>query len=139
MIKNLKDFWFNISDKIRFLIIGAFNAGVSFIIFSLLCICIGENLYQIALASSWVISSVISFTTQKLFVFNVKGNVIKQYFKCCTTWVISYIINALLLEFFVRTLALNVYVSQVLATLACAISTYTLFKTFAFRKSSNPN
>lgn len=139
MINRLKNFWFNMSDKIRFLIIGAFNAGVSFAIFSLLCFFIGENFYQIALASSWIISSVVSFTTQKLFVFNVKGNVIKQYCKCCTTWIVSYAINALVLEILVKKLTLNVYISQIIATLICAISTYILFKTFAFKKSSNPD
>lgn len=139
MINRLKKIWFNMSDKIRFLIIGAFNAGVSFTIFSLLCFFIGEKFYQIALAGSWVISSVISFTTQKLLVFNVKGNIIKQYFKCCTTWIISYAINALVLEILVKKLTLNVYISQIIATLICAISTYTLFKTFAFKKSSNLN
>ena len=138
-INKFKNFWFKISDKIRFLIIGAFNAGVSFLIFSALCLILGENFYHISLAFSWIISSIISFTTQRILVFNVKGNLFKQYFKCCTTWIISYTINALLLELFVRKLSLNVYVSQILATLACAISTYTLFKTFAFRNNPNLN
>lgn len=135
MLDLVRNFWFNISDKIRFLIIGAFNAGVSYLIFSAICFFIGEEFYQASLAASWIISSVVSFTTQRCFVFNVKGNLFKQYCKCCTTWIFSYIINATLLEIFVQNFQLNVYLAQILATLACAVFTYTLFKTFAFRKN----
>ena len=137
LINKLKDIWFNLSDKIRFLIIGGFNAGVSFLIFSILCLILGESFYQISLALSWIISSVVSFTTQRCLVFNVKGSLLKQYLKCCTTWVFSYIINAVLLEIFVKFLNTNVYLAQIIATLTCAVFTYILFKTFAFKKNIN--
>ena len=135
MIKKIKDFWFNLSDKIRFLLVGGFNASISYLIFSAICFFVGEEFYQASLASAWIISSIISFTTQRCFVFNVKGNLFKQYCKCCTTWFFSYLINATLLEIFVQKLVLNVYLAQILATFLCAIVTYILFKTFAFRRS----
>ena len=136
MLEKLKNSWFNLSDKIRFVLVGGFNAGISYIIYSLICLIAGEQYYQASLATAWVVSSVVSFTTQRCFVFNVEGNLIKQYLKCCTTWVFSYIINATLLEIFVQKLQINVYVSQILATGICAIFTYILFKTFAFRRNS---
>ena len=135
MNKKIADFWFRIPDKIRFLLVGGFNTSVSYVIFALICLIVGEQYYQASLACSWIISSVISFTTQRYLVFNVEGNLFKQYCKCCTTWVFSYIINATLLEIFVQKLDLNVYLAQIVATLACAVFTYILFKTFAFRKS----
>ena len=129
----MKNYWFNLSDKIRFLIIGGLNAGISYLIYLAVCLILGENFYQIALALAWAISSVISFTTQKFFVFNVEGNVIKQYLKCCTTWFFSYLINAFFLEMFVKQLKFNVYLAQIIATLLAAIFTYILFKKFAFK------
>lgn len=130
-----KTFWFNIPDKIRFLFIGGFNFVVSYVIYSaLLYWILGAYHYQIALILSWIISSVISFTTQRIFVFPIDGNLIKQYFKCCTTWIFSYIINAILLEMFVRYLHFNPYVAQIFATSGCAVFTYIMFKCFAFRK-----
>lgn len=136
MIHKIKNSWFSLPDKIRFLLVGGLNAGISYIIFSLICLFIGENYYQASLATSWIISSGISFTTQRCLVFNVEGNIFKQYCKCCTTWIFSYLINAILLEIFVQKLELNVYLAQIIATLTCAIFTYILFKTFAFRKNS---
>ena len=132
--EKIKTFWFNLSDKIRFLIVGGFNAGVSYLIFSIICLIIGEEYYQASLASAWIVSSVVSFTTQRYLVFNVEGNLFKQYCKCCTTWLFSYLINAILLEILVQKAIINVYFAQIIATLTCAIFTYILFKTFAFRR-----
>ena len=129
----MKKFWFSLSDKIRFLFIGGFNAGVSYLIYSAFCLILGAAAYQIALALAWAISSVVSFTTQKFLVFEAQGNWIKEYLKCCTTWFFSYLINAGLLEFIVKILHLNVFIAQIVATLAAAIFTYILFKKFAFR------
>ncbi len=130
----MKKYWFNLSDKIRFLIIGGFNAGVSYLIYSIFCLILGDSAYQIALALAWTISSVVSYTTQKFLVFQANGNWIKEYLKCCTTWFFSYLINAGLLEFIVKILHLNVFIAQIVATFVAAIFTYIFFKKFAFRK-----
>lgn len=130
----MREYWFKLSDKFRFLIIGGFNAGVSYLIYSAFCLVMGESAYQIALALAWAISSVVSYTTQKFLVFQANGNWVKEYLKCCTTWFFSYLINAGLLEFIVKILHLNVFVAQIVATFAAAVFTYIFFKKFAFRK-----
>ena len=128
----MKELWFNLSDKIRFLLIGGFNAGVSYIIYSIFCIFLGASAYQIALAIAWILSSVISFTTQKYLVFQGNGNWLEEYLKCCSTWFFSYLINAGLLELLVKFVHLNVFIAQIIATFAAAIFTYIVFKKFAF-------
>lgn len=125
--------WFKLDDKIRFLLVGGFNFCVSYLIYSLLCLVFGESIYQIALALTWILSSFISFTTQKFLVFQGRGKWYKEYLKCCATWVFSYIINAVLLEILVKFAYLNVYIAQLTATFAAAIFTYIVFKKFAFK------
>ncbi len=127
-------YWFRLSDKIRFIIVGIFNAGVSYLIYAAMVFVLGTDAYQAALALAWIISSVTSFLTHKFFVFHVKGNIFKQYCKCCTTWVFSYLINACVLEFLVQKTNCNVYIAQLLAASAAAVFTYILFKKFAFRR-----
>ena len=134
IINHMREYWFKLSDKIRFLFVGGFNAGVSYLIYSAFCIVLGDSAYQIALALAWAISSIVSYTTQKFLVFEGKGNWVKEYLKCCTTWFFSYLINAGLLEFIVKILHLNVFVAQIVATIVSAIFTYVFFKQFAFRK-----
>lgn len=125
-----------LSDKIRFLIIGGFNAGVSYLIYSAFCFLLGTGAYQVALAIAWILSSVVSFTMQKFFVFRSQGDWKKEYAKCCTTWFFSYLINAGILELIVKILHLNVYIAQIIATVTAAIFTYVLFKKFAFKPKS---
>jgi len=133
----MKRFWFNLDDKIRFLFVGGFNAGVSYLIYSVFCLLLGAGAYQISLALAWAISSIVSFVTQKTLVFVTKGNWLKEYIKCCTTWFFSYLINAGLLEFTVKVLKLNVYLAQIIATVAAAIFTYIFFKKFAFKRKKD--
>ena len=129
----MKKIWFNLDDKIRFLLVGGFNFLVSYLIYSSFCIVLGTGQYQLALALAWLLSSVVSFSTQKILVFKGGGNWFKEYIKCCGTWFVSYIINAVSLEVFVKFLHMNVFIAQILATIICAIFTYCLFKKFAFK------
>lgn len=131
----LKKHWFNISDKIRFLLVGTFNAGVSYLIYAgLLYFILGEQNYQLALVLAWAISSVVSFTTHRILVFPVQGNLFKQYVMCCATWFLSYLLNAFLLWLFVEKFVINAYIAQILATGICAVFNYIMFKIFAFTK-----
>lgn len=132
----MKKLWYGLSEKIRFVLVGGFNAGVSYLIYSAICLILGSEAYQTALALAWIISSVVSFTTQKFLVFESGGDWVKEYCKCCTTWVFSYVINAGVLEALVKGLNLNVFLAQIIATGVCAIFTYIVFKRFAFRKKA---
>ena len=125
--------WFKIPDKIRFLFIGGLNAVISYFVFVLAVFVIGDKYYQICAALQWGISSIFSFVNQKVFVFGTKGNWIREYLKCCATWLISYIMNALILEVLVKYCNLNVYLAQILSIFSVSVLTYVLFKYFAFR------
>lgn len=126
--------WCRIPDKIRFLLVGGFNASFSYILFAIAVFLIGQEHYQICVALQWIVSSVFSFINQKIFVFCTKGNWIAEYLKCCTTWVVSYTCNALILEFIVRFITKNVYIGQIFSILVSAVVTYILFKHFAFKR-----
>lgn len=133
----LLDLWFQMPEKLRFLFIGGFNAGVSYTIYAIYCLIFGDSSYQIALSVSWILSSIISFSSQKFFVFRSKGNWVKEYLKCCGTWFFGYFINAGLLEALVKFAHQNIYVAQIIATGLTAIFTYIMFKKFAFKKRDN--
>ena len=133
LILKLYDKWCTIPDKIRFVIIGGINAAISFVIYAVAIFLLGEEHYQICVALQWIISSVFSFINQKVFVFCTKGYWIKEYFKCCTTWVVSYFCNAVFLEIIVRFITKNVYIGQIVSIFLASIVTYVLFKYFAFR------
>lgn len=127
------NFWFSLSDKIRFLFVGGFNFAFSYVLFVILLSFIGHSHYQLNLVLSWILSSFVSFTTQRTLVFRSHGKIINEYFKCFTTWMVSYAINAILLEVNVSILKMNVLLAQFVAVGVSAIATYILFKKFAFK------
>lgn len=126
-MERFKKFWFSIDEKIRFILIGGFNAFVSFSIFVVLIhfladhgvvetrkiySCLKENITvlnnisfmqfirQFSLLFAWIFSSFVSFTTQRILVFRARGqmNIIKQYIRCLYTWMVGYIVNVIVLE-----------------------------------------
>lgn len=132
------NFWFTLPDKIRFVLVGGFNATVQYILFVLFLWILGEEKYQFSLVLSWVISSFSSFATQKIFVFCTKGNLAKwveEYIKCVGVWITSYFINAIILDLLVRLTNTTPYIAQIIAIACTTVSGYILFKYFAFRKS----
>ncbi len=125
--------WFKLPEKLRFLLVGGFNTVVSYMMFACFIFLIGAEKYQQSLILSWILSSCISFTTQKIFVFQTKGNWLKEYIKCILTWSIGYFINAGTLEAVIVLLKMNVYIGQALSILLTTVITYILFKHFAFK------
>lgn len=125
--------WCEIPDKIRFLFIGGMNAAISYVIFALALWLLGEVHYQACVILQWTLSSVFSYFNQKFFVFCTRGNYMKEYLKCCSTWAVSYLLNVIILELLVRFAIKNVYVSQFISIFLVSVVTYVLFKYFAFR------
>ena len=132
-IIKLYNLWCKLPDKLRFLLVGGYNAAFSYIIYIIAVKLLGEGHYQICVALQWSISSIFSFINQKVFVFCTKGNWIKEYLKCCTTWVVSYFLNAIILELIVKYVSKNVYIDQLVSIFIVSIVTYVLFKYFAFK------
>ena len=132
-IKNLYNNWCKIDDKIRFLLIGCVNAGISYLLFIIFILILGEPLRQLCVGLQWSISSIFSYFNQKFFVFCTKGNYWKEYLKCCSTWFVSYLLNTIILELLLKLLH-NVFIAQFISLFIVSIVTYVLFKYFAFKE-----
>ena len=123
-----------IDDKIRFLLIGCINAAIAYAIFALFIYILGQEYYTLCVILEWVLSSPFSYLNQKFFVFCTKGNYLKEYLKCWMTWMVSMVLNAIILELLMRFAWKNAYFEQIVSTFLVAIVTYVLFKYFAFKK-----
>lgn len=91
------------------------------------------NIIRYALLYNGLFHQFFHSLTKKVFVFCTKGHWLKEYFKCCTTWVVSYACNALILELIVKYISKNVYLSQLVSIFIASVVTYVLFKYFAFK------
>ena len=133
-LKELYKKIFLISDKIRFVIVGGINAAFSYLIFAIALFLLGQEHYQLCVVLQWTLSSVFSYLNQKFFVFGTKGNYIKEYLKCCTTWGVSFVLNVIILEILMRFVMKNAYIAQFISIFVVSIVTYVLFKYFAFKR-----
>lgn len=130
------NFWFTLPDKLRFVLVGGFNATVQYLLYILFILLLGEQRYQVSLIASWILSTFSSFATQKIFVFCTRGNFsqwCKEYAKCLGVWVVAYFINAVILDLLVKYGSVNVYPAQIIAIVCTTVSSYILFKYFAFK------
>ena len=121
-VSELYKSWFKLDDKIRFLLIGCVNAGLSYLLFVLFIFLLGEPKHQLCVVLQWTVSSVFSYFNQKFFVFGTKGNYWREYIKCCSTWAISYFLNVIILEIMLR-LVKNIFISQFVSLVLVSIST----------------
>lgn len=126
--------WFLFNQKIRFLLVGGFNTVVSYIMFLVFVWLLSPEHYQAALLLSWVLSSFSSYFTQKIFVWRTAGNYFREYCRCLLTWSFAYLINALLLWFFVEKMLLPAWLGQAAAICTVTVFTFILFKYFAFAR-----
>lgn len=130
--RTLYSIWMCFPEKIRYLLVGGYNTLFSYILYALLLWLGFDKSPQLALFLSFAFSSVHNFWTQKIYVFNTKGNALEEYIRCLISWGISYILNVILLELFLI-LGLNPYVAQFLALVLITVNSYLLLKYLAFR------
>ena len=124
--------WFNIDERIRFAFLASVNMTLRFLIFALLCFLFSAHNYQLLLAFTWFVSSFIAFASYKFLVFSAQGNHLHQYLKSLLIWIFSYLVNVLILQYLIETLAWSPYYAQALAITFLLATNYLLFKHFAF-------
>ncbi len=127
-------FWMRFPEKVRFLLVGGYNTVFSYLIYALFLYMSNGTQPQIALALSFLLSSINSYLTQKIYVFNTRSNYISEYIRCLGTWSVGYLINTVLLWFFISYLEINPYVAQLLISIIISVNSYVLLKYFAFQK-----
>lgn len=128
--------WLTWPQKIRFLLVGGYNTVFSYLLFAGVLWVLGGQYEQGALLISFILSSVNSFITQKVYVFCTKGHWISEFVKCLETWMISYAINAALLWLFVDWMRINPYIAQIYAVILLTIFSWVMLKHFAFKQKN---
>jgi putative flippase GtrA len=148
--KYLEKIWFNLNEKIRFILVGGFNTTVSFFIYyAFLYLLSGKE--QLSLLLMNLVNINISIATMRYYVFQSKGNWWHEYTKAFSSYIVLYFLNMGLLAFFVNYINLTSVISpdsmlhsipnlnKAIAQLCCIviITTITFFvhKYFSFRKS----
>jgi putative flippase GtrA len=85
--KYLEKIWFNLNEKIRFILVGGFNTTVSFFIYyAFLYLLSGKE--QLSLLLMNLININISIATMRYYVFQSKGNWWHEYTKAFSSYIV---------------------------------------------------
>ena len=91
--------------------------------------------YLAVLAATYTIGTVIAFTTQRLLVFRVQGQVATDFSRFVLVQLGAVGLNAVLLTFIVEVVGLPVVLSQCIALAIVVLVSYYLHLHVSFRRS----
>lgn len=132
--KSYLEHWFELDERLRFMTVGIGNMTLRYLIFVGLGLWLSVEHYQWILLGSWLMSSVVAFWALKTLVFATKGNHLKEYLKSLSVWIISYFLNAGILELLIKNWSVSAYLAQAAAIVIITIINYLLFKHYAFKQ-----
>lgn len=122
-------------EEFRFLIVGASNTIwgiVSYPIYYWFLHPLGVN-YLIILIITYLLNGIISFTTQKYFVFRTRGNHLKEFWKFLLLQVATLSINLILLPLAVQYFKLNPVIAQTVFICILIVTNFFFHKYVTFK------
>jgi len=131
-------------QRVAFLLIGAFNTGVGFLLFVFFDFTVGravdESVNRIAgslatLACAHVVAVLIAFVMYRRFVFIVRGHVWRDLIRFQAVYLISTGVNAVVLPILVE-LGFDRILAQLMILVVTVIISYVGHKYFSFRRSA---
>lgn len=128
-------------QEFRFLVVGASNTLwgiVSYPIYFWILNPLGVN-YILVLLVTYFLNGIISFTTQKYFVFRTKGNHLKEFWKFFLLQASILAINLAALPLAVQELHLNPVVAQTIFLIVVIVSSFFFHKFVTFKHKQNKN
>ncbi|MBQ9235528.1 MAG: GtrA family protein [Alphaproteobacteria bacterium] len=130
LYRQLEGYWFSLPEKIRFILVGGFNTVVSYFLF------LGLNWlwgYKTALWLTYAIAVNLSIFTMRYYVFSSRGNLLEQYIKALSTYVVTIIGNFAFLHWAVEAGLWPVWLAQALYTAISTLGLYLLHKYVNFK------
>lgn len=133
MIKLYKKY----EEIINYLIVGGLTTLVSIIVYACFTKIFHVN-YMISNVISWIISVLFAYITNKQIVFKSKCNnkkeIIKEIYQFFKYRILSFIIDTLLMYFFVKLIEINDMTSKIIVQIIVIILNYVFSKLFVFKK-----
>jgi putative flippase GtrA len=122
------------SDKVRYLIAGAWNTFFGYSLGVILFLLLTDFVHTaiIALICN-LIAMAMSFVVYKIFVFKTSGNWIREYIKAFIVYGNAAVISIFLIWLFVDIIGWNIWTSQALTIVITVLISYIGHKQFTFK------
>jgi len=126
----------NTQKKITYIAVGAWNTLFSYAAFLYLYYLTHDSLhYMLILVLSQIVGLTNAYICYKLLVFKTKGNYLKEYLRFYVVYGSTFIVNLLLIGFFVELIGLNPVVSQAIIAVIVVVLAYFGHSRFSFKSN----
>lgn len=135
VILMIRKVWLN--EKIRYLIIGAFNTFFGYSVFAVLWMLWGRSLHYIVILSlSHVLSVTCAFFGYRIFVFRKKGGGWGDFFRFNMVYIGAFAFNIVVLPILIEGIHLHPLVAQALVVGLTVVASYILHRRFSFKTNN---
>jgi len=132
----IENLWFKmVSEKVRFLLVGGFNTVFAYGVYAFL-LEIMRLPYLLALGIQYFITINVSVATMRYYVFRSKGDIIKEFAKAWSVYIMLFFANTVGLSFLVEICQINELWAQGIYLTFSTVLTYILHKYFSFKKKN---
>ena len=124
-------------QRIRFLLVGGTNTVVGYVVYSALTLWVFHDVpfgYLISLAISYAVAIVLAFVLYRRFVFKVTGNVVQDFLRFVTVYLLAIGVNTVLLPLFVEVLHVHPLLAQLIVLVITTLMSFFGHRTFSFRR-----
>jgi putative flippase GtrA len=128
-------------QRIRFVLIGGINTVVGYALFVIVHLTLGRFIGDLlTLYMSYIPATIIAFVLHRHFTYRVTGtgNVVIDFFRFQSVYVVSLIINSVALVLLVQVAKLPTLVAQALIVIVTTLVSYFGHKFFSFRRPGGP-
>lgn len=126
-------------ERIRFLLVGGFNTAFGYFVFVVVQATLGHWIGYIgSLYTSHVLASLVAFVLHRRLVFRVSGNLVIDFLRFQSVYLVSLAVNTIMLPFLVEILGWNIYLSQAVIVVVTVTASFLGHKFFSFRRPASP-
>ena len=128
-----------LDQRVRFLMVGATNTVVGYLVFAALTHWIFDEVflgYLISLALSYALAITLAFLLYRRFVFGVTGHVLRDFIRFVGVYLVAIGINAIALPLLVEGLRLSPLLAQAIILIMTTIVSFFGHREFSFRRDS---
>jgi putative flippase GtrA len=124
-------------EKIKYLLTGLYNTLFGYCIFIVIFYYFSLTVnHSFLLLICHVIGTTHNFFTYKTFVFKLKGNIFRNYFKFNLVYIFTFLLNLTMFKLLTQVMGWNLYYSQALIVTVIAVVGYILNKYYSFSNKS---
>jgi putative flippase GtrA len=132
---NILATFFNLSEKLRFIITGSYNVVFGIVLFSTFYILLNNVLHYLIIAGICFAFSIIhNFLTLKIFVFRTKKNYTQEFLRSSLVYILIHILYLFSLFLLVDITRIHPITANIILALLFSVASYILHKHYSFSK-----